>query len=340
MGTTRTKPVIRTETVRVEGNGIAVGCCAVQGWRPTMEDAHTIEMDIRQLPGWSWLAIYDGHGGSLVAEESARSLLSYILKSGNWDGGACTPDEVKAAIVAGCLEFDDALSSSSRIRKDHSGCTLCGVLLSPTMMFQVNCGDSRSLIVRRRKILSSSNDHKPTVPSERRRIIAGGGRVVNQRVNGNLAVSRGLGDFDFKHNTKLAPQDQLVSPLPDVFMFPRDARDEYIVIACDGVFDVLRDFEVVDAVTTQVKTGETDMGHIAKHLVQTSFDRGSRDNISCMVVRMPGAPVPPIHLQEALAMVKSSRSPHVARGGGAPLHARGGRRGGDGDAGDDFIRHK
>ena len=86
-------------------------------------------------------------------------------------------------------------------------------------------------------------------------------------------------------------------------VFPRDARDEYIVIACDGVFDVLRDFEVVDAVTTQVKTGETDMGHIAKHLVQTSFDRGSRDNISCMVVRMPGAPVPPMYARCGVPML-------------------------------------
>ena len=58
------------------------------------------------------------------------------------------------------------------------------------------------------------------------------------RVNGSLAVSRALGDFEYKDNAQMAPVEQLVSPEPEVTVLERNPdEDEYIVVACDGIWD-------------------------------------------------------------------------------------------------------
>ena len=81
-----------------------------------------------------------------------------------------------------------------------------------------------------------SFDHKPQNEGEKARICAAGGFVDFGRVNGNLALSRAIGDFEFKKSADLPPEQQIVTAFPDVTVHEYTEDDEFLVIACDGAF--------------------------------------------------------------------------------------------------------
>lgn len=91
-----------------------------------------------------------------------------------------------------------------------------------------------------------SIDHKPTCPEEKSRVISAGGWVQFNRVNGNLALSRAFGDFVFKRNEKRSAVEQIVIAYPDVQTRTLNSHLEFIVLACDGVWDVMTNEEVVE----------------------------------------------------------------------------------------------
>lgn len=76
------------------------------------------------------------------------------------------------------------------------------------------------------------------------------------RVNGNLNVSRGIGDLKYKSNRTLGPGEQIISAEPDVRKFSLTPEDRFFVLACDGVWDVMRNQEVVDYVVERLDAGE------------------------------------------------------------------------------------
>ena len=74
-----------------------------------------------------------------------------------------------------------------------------------------------------------------------------------QRVNGSLAVSRALGDFEYKMDFSIDAAEQLVSPEPEISVIPRDDEvDEFIVIGCDGIWDVMSNEEVGDYIRSRM----------------------------------------------------------------------------------------
>jgi protein phosphatase 1B len=112
--------------------------------------------------------------------------------------------------------------------------------ISPKNIYIANCGDSRAVLCRSGNPVFSTRDHKPGLSGEKERIQKAGGCVVIQRVNGLLAVSRALGDYEYKKVEGRGPCEQLVSPEPEIFVRERDdEQDEFLVLACDGIWDVM-----------------------------------------------------------------------------------------------------
>lgn len=135
-----------------------------------------------------------------------------------------------------------------------------------------------------------SVDHKPALEVEKRRILKAGGHVLHYRVNGDLAVSRAFGDFSFKQNDQLSPLEQQVSCEPDVRIIKREEEDNYIVFACDGVWDVYsnpRDF--VTDFNNLLESYET-LEEAVCQMLDMCLEKGSRDNISLMVILLNSAP--------------------------------------------------
>lgn len=89
--------------------------------------------------------------------------------------------------------------------KSYAGCTASVLLVTRTDIYCANAGDSRTVLCKKGKAKDLSEDHKPDLPSERNRIERANGYVEEKRVNGMLALSRALGDFEYKSNPLLKP---------------------------------------------------------------------------------------------------------------------------------------
>ena len=102
-------------------------------------------------------------------------------------------------------------------------------------------GDSRCVIRDNGEVIDLSNDHKPDVPSEKERILNSGHMVIKGRVDGSIAVCRAIGDWEFKDIDKNESQASLfaVSPIPEVIVHPISPGIDYLISACDGIWDCM-----------------------------------------------------------------------------------------------------
>lgn len=135
---------------------------------------------------------------------------------------------------------------------DKSGTTAVCAFISNENVYIANCGDSRAVLCRNGAPVFSTQDHKPVLPGEKERIQNAGGSVMIQRVNGSLAVSRALGDYDYKNVSELGQCQQLVSPEPEIFCKERHAHDNFLVLACDGVWDVMSNEAVCSFISNRL----------------------------------------------------------------------------------------
>lgn len=140
------------------------------------------------------------------------------------------------------------------------------------VLYTANVGDARIVLCRNGKALRLSYDHKGSDENEGKRIANAGGLILNNRVNGVLAVTRALGDSYMKDLVTGHPYTTETVIQPDI--------DEFIILACDGLWDVCSDQEAVDLVRHNA-----DPTAAAKHLVDYALARFSTDNLSCMIVR-------------------------------------------------------
>uniref|UniRef100_A0A2K5E2P8 protein-serine/threonine phosphatase n=1 Tax=Aotus nancymaae TaxID=37293 RepID=A0A2K5E2P8_AOTNA len=117
-----------------------------------------------------------------------------------------------------------------------------------------------------------------------------GAPSVENRVNGSLAVSRALGDFDYKCVHGKGPTEQLVSPEPEVHDIERSEEDDqFIILACDGIWDVMGNEELCDFVRSRLEVTD-DLEKVCNEVVDTCLYKGSRDNMSVILICFPNAP--------------------------------------------------
>ncbi|XP_053373764.1 protein phosphatase 1B-like [Mercenaria mercenaria] len=281
------------------GNGLRYGLASMQGWRVEMEDAHTAVIGLPSLKDWSFFAVFDGHAGAKASAMCSEQLMNHIISNGDFQkmdlksGTETQPslEAIKSGIKTGFLSMDDKLRSTPEVAsgQDKSGSTAVGVIISPTHIFFANCGDSRAVLSTSGKCAFSTTDHKPINPIEKERIQKAGGSVMIQRVNGSLAVSRALGDFEYKNVEGMGPCEQLVSPEPEIFVQERNPGDEFLVLACDGIWDVMTNEELCDFVRNRLQIFNS-MEQICNQVIDTCLYKGSRDNMSIVVVTFQGAP--------------------------------------------------
>lgn len=178
-----------------------------------------------------------------------------------------------------------------------SGTTMTAVLVTPEWVLCANAGDSRAILsCEGMLILPLSQDHKPTIPEELERIERANGSVLFDRVDGQLAVSRAIGDFEFKDyreteksfSIQTIAKSLKVSPFPQVISEPRDDENQLVVVACDGIFDVLTNEECIRQIETLFHEGESDLGLIAEEMLDICLNKGSRDNMTIIVAMFPG----------------------------------------------------
>lgn len=246
MGQTLSEPITQKETSRLENEFLKVGASCMQGWRINMEDAHTHLLSLQNDKNAAFFAVYDGHGGSKVAEYAGNHLHERIISQPSFNSNV--PD----ALRKGFLGIDEDMLDDEDMKDELAGTTAVCVIIKDRKIYCGNVGDSRSIASVRGRVQNLSYDHKPNNELETKRILAAGGWVEFNRVNGNLALSRALGDFVFKKNENKKAEDQIVTAYPDVDIKDLTSDHEFILLACDGIWDVLSNEEVLEFVRCRI----------------------------------------------------------------------------------------
>jgi serine/threonine protein phosphatase PrpC len=265
---------------------LTVGIASEQGMRAALEDAHSVFIG----DGYGWYAVFDGHGGAEVAQFAADAM--HTIASD--------------AIIQKSLDFkrlfelfNQYLESKNLVykkptRAQEQGSTAVIALIQDGMLTVANLGDSRAVLCRRGKAVRITTDHKPTDPSEQQRIAekkdpycelkkddVGTLRIFSKKSGSALAVSRALGDKTFH---------PCISYSPDVFTRKIASDDQFLVLACDGLWDVLSDQQVVDFVLGLSGMGLRNPQLLAQQLVDFALEQGSTDNVSVILVMFPPFP--------------------------------------------------
>eukprot|EP00927_Polykrikos_kofoidii_P076896 TRINITY_DN73909_c0_g1_i1.p1 TRINITY_DN73909_c0_g1~~TRINITY_DN73909_c0_g1_i1.p1 ORF type:complete len:425 (+),score=61.32 TRINITY_DN73909_c0_g1_i1:136-1410(+) len=275
---------------------ISAAAASMQGWRLTMEDEHILECSFGNQSSechHALFAVLDGHAGPLASHLGTTILQEQLFPVVAAD--ADLDDEAaEREIGAAFLRSDETLRD--QMGGEQGGTTVAAALVTrwgPTK-FRVrvaNAGDSRVLLWNTDG-LHCTEDHKPDSPAEKARIEAAGGGVWcgvhggPKRVDGVLAVSRGLGDFQLKSRD---PALCKVSASPDVSTYVCRSGD-WLLIACDGIFDVMSNEEVHEFLDSwlDAATGsdiESAIGSAVGALVQHCLKLDSMDNCTALLVR-------------------------------------------------------
>ncbi|VDN60255.1 unnamed protein product [Dracunculus medinensis] len=219
------------------------------------------------------ISVIQFYSGSEVAQYASTHLPGLLKERVSWKRG-----DYKEAIKEAFLEFDNLLRSkffytlnylrknlkeniayggpSSDTPGEDSGTTACLLLIFEDRVIVGNAGDSRAVLCRKGTAIELSVDHKPEDDLERRRIEAAGGEIsIDGRVNGGLNLSRALGDHFYKKNEALPLEDQMISSNPDVNENKLEPDDEFVIVACDGIWNSLSSQEAVDFVRNRLSNG-------------------------------------------------------------------------------------
>ncbi|TPX34836.1 hypothetical protein SmJEL517_g02573 [Synchytrium microbalum] len=296
MGQTLSEPIVDKETESAEDTRYAWGSSSMQGWRISMEDAHTTLLRLTtpshipspptQPPTVAFFAVYDGHGGAAVAQYAGSQLHNRIASDPAFIAG-----NFEESIRSGYLGIDVDLRADKAFVNDPSGCTaVCAILTDDGKVICGNAGDSRAVLSVKGVAEPMSYDHKPVNPEESRRIVAAGGFVEFGRVNGNLALSRAIGDFDFKQSPQLPAEDQIVTVNPEIITRQMTEDDEFLVLACDGIWDCMSNQDVVDFVRVRIATTRGNLGSICEQIMDRCLASDSElggvgcDNMTVIIV--------------------------------------------------------
>jgi serine/threonine protein phosphatase PrpC len=236
------------------------------GWRDRMEDAHAI----REMEGFFSAEVYDGHFGSLAAQTASIVLTPYFRLLSSLEAGAPGPLRLERELLREAYLKTDALIVGRGIVSGTAAATL---YIMMDRFLAANVGDVRIVMGTAEGGRVLTLDHKPDLASERARIEALGGRVVLldiPRVQGELALSRALG---------IAHLKPYVTAEPRIVEGYLGRENDYAIIACDGVWNVLGPKEVLDLARAAGQPQKA-----ADLILSRSLDAGSTDNITVIVL--------------------------------------------------------
>lgn len=253
-----------------------VGGCTTPGSRTSLE-----------ISPIHFFGVYDGHGGSQVAKFCADRMHEVIAEEWDQEAPAGFKWQQKwEAVMSSSFERADTEVLTEAAAPEIVGSTAVAVVLSGCQIIVSNCGDSRAVLCRSTETIPLTIDQKPDREDELLRIEQQDGKVINwngARVFGVLAMSRAIGD------RYLRPW---IIPVPEITFTTRTSDDECLIIASDGLWDVMSNNEVSEvarrilrrrrraAADDEVPAAQT----VADSLTEIAVGRNSSDNISVIVV--------------------------------------------------------
>ena len=235
-------------------------------YRQSMEDIGVTLPDFIPEKKYSLFGIFDGHGGNDVVKY-IKDRLPEIIKS-NISKLNNNYDSIETILTSSFDKIDNELKFYD---SEHTGSTATILLFQDNIIYCANVGDSGAYIIYDNYLKKISSDHKCSDPKEEARILNSGGKITKNRVMGQLVLSRCLGDLYCKKYG--------VSNIPDISMNKLDSNVKYVVVASDGVWDVVNENELMN-----LSKNDKNADGLCKDLVKLAIDKETKDNVSCIVV--------------------------------------------------------
>ena len=251
----------------------------ITGRRETNEDKHNIILNIndndKNINNINFFGIYDGHGGNYVSNYLEKNLPNYYLdKKIKHPFNKVYHDEVFKIIQNKLLETEHGYSAGSTCLV-----SLMYKYKNEIHLNVINLGDSRmTIIYSNGSFKKITRDHKPDDKIEKKRLQQMGGEIYKDSEGvfriGNLSLSRAFGDGD---------NIPYISQKPDVFYKKITNDTKYIIMACDGLWDVIESNEIGEILNS---LSESKSKNLASDLAKIALEKGSGDNISIIVIEV------------------------------------------------------
>lgn len=262
-----------------------------QGNRMYMEDVHVafdnlmIDHKLLNRPS-AFYGVFDGHGGSHAAQFASKHLFQCFLEDPSFP--YMSPQAMRCAFQ----RTDKALHEVwlATTEKMDSGTTALVVFVVERNLIVANVGDCRAVLSRRGKAIELSVDQKPKNTAERERIEAAGGFVEDDYLNGLIGVTRALGDWYM--GLKGGDKPVLISE-PEVRETALTEEDEFLLIACDGLWDVFSSQEAIEYARKELRM-HNDPQKCSERLINEALKRQSTDNLTVVTVCFGAKEPPPI----------------------------------------------
>ncbi|KAJ0397883.1 hypothetical protein ATCC90586_006469 [Pythium insidiosum] len=257
---------------------ISYGAYSDKGMRKLNEDRQICTSQTVRDETVAYFGIYDGHNGAKVADYLTKHLHCMLfdrLRRSGWSGLKTTVEDTFAAV-------DEQIFH----KQLDSGSTAISALVRGRQALIASVGDSQAVLSTGGRARPVSVIHTPETDSERERILTAKGVVVQGRIFGLLSVSRSFGDNDFKTSRgeyKDKFRGDLVTAIPDLMELTLSNDDEFLVLGCDGLFEVMQPQQVVDFVRAKLEL-HGEVQHACEELVSYAISIGSTDNVTAVVV--------------------------------------------------------
>jgi protein phosphatase len=284
MGAFLSQPLSSKLLQRRGNKHFRVGSAIMQGWRESMEDAHSVVLSLEKHSDVGFFGIFDGHCGKEASKFCSDKMYKYIDSVDDLNN-----EEV---VTSKIVQLDNEFMENNII---DDGTTAIFAITIPQVngdsdiCYKVivgNIGDSRAVLGKNsNECIALSEDHKPGTPTEQRRIEGAGGFVSLNRVRGNLALSRAIGDRSYKVPRDYPPEKQQVTCIPDYKKIDCSNKD-FIFIGCDGIYegDIFTVESVIKWISNKLEQTD-DLAKVTAELLDECLARGSRDNMSAMIVQ-------------------------------------------------------
>ena len=259
-----------------------------------------------------YFGLFDGHGGngcSLYLKENFHNFIKEF-----------SADSLRNAVYQSENEFltKKALDENNNICDSSGSCGAITIVKNNKLIIS-NTGDSRIVVYKKGKLFFATEDHKPNSDKEKERIKNSGGQIYQttsliplyyngKKIDlpwrvfpGRLSVSRTFGDIGAK-NEKFGGKKGVIIPSPDITEFEINNEFDFMVIGCDGIFDVLSNEDLYEIwkIVLKIQKDEIEKykdieknielnidklcGDFAALIIKSAMAKNSLDNVSCIVV--------------------------------------------------------
>ncbi|KAJ1385887.1 PPM-type phosphatase domain [Sesbania bispinosa] len=284
------------------------------GGRPYMEDTHICIGDLAEKFGYNILYeeaisfygishytmktyalkissprnVFDGHGGKSAAQFVRDHLPRVIVEDADF------PLELEKVVTRSFLETDAEFAKTCSIESSlSSGTTALTAIIFGRSLLVANAGDCRAVLSRSGVAIEMSKDHRPLCIKERMRIESMGGFIDDGYLNGQLGVTRALGDWHLEGMKEMSGNGGPLSAEPELKLMTLTKEDEFLIIGSDGIWDVFRSQNAVDFARRRLQE-HNDVKQCCKEIIGEAIKRGATDNLTVVMVCFHSDPPPPM----------------------------------------------